>query len=172
MEVLSYNTYLQLKASIKGYERLLTHPLTPEAKKRIKAMMKRAKEIAVSFEVLEMSDKYILVDGKPTREENLIKWAMWFENDANRFVAKDTIGEFYISTVFIGLDHRDSEDEDPLLWETLVRAPKFEEMQRYTSLEAARDGHSKYVIMAKTLTEHLNESKKEHDNGADSIGDK
>lgn len=64
----------------------------------------------------------------------------------------------YISTVWLGLDHRFSIGE-PLIFETMVfdREDKEVEMQRYTTLEEAELGH---ILIAKR---HLGE-KGRHDN--------
>lgn len=46
-------------------------------------------------------DKYILVDGKPVLENNIVKWCMQFE-DSDRQIALDCVGDSEISTVFLG----------------------------------------------------------------------
>lgn len=51
-----------------------------------------------------MTNKYIL-DGKSVKPASLMEWANWFET-ADRRVAKDTIGDVDISTVFLGVDHQ------------------------------------------------------------------
>lgn len=67
-----------------------------------------------------MSEHYILdKNGKPVRAPDLLTWGRWFEN-AERHVAETYIGELYISTVFLGLDHNLNPDGSPILWETMV----------------------------------------------------
>lgn len=48
--------------------------------------------------------KDILKDGIPTPERDPIAWARWFET-ADRRVALTRVGEYTVSTVFLGLDH-------------------------------------------------------------------
>ena len=55
---------------------------------------------------------------KPVPCRNLFKWAKAFEK-SNRRVRKTYINDYYISTVFLGLEHNFSGDE-PLLFETMI----------------------------------------------------
>lgn len=87
---------------------------------------------------------YILDDAnKPVPEPDIRKWGYWFET-ANRSVARDHIGKFSVSTVFLGLD-RGHGSSFPVLWETMVFADDsgFDEVcqERYTSYEDAVTGH-------------------------------
>lgn len=168
MNDISYSTYLQLKEAIKGYEKTLSEePLTPAGREKIKQLLQRAKFIAASYEVLTMGGKYILVNGKPKKEPDLIKWANWFET-ADRTIKKETINGVYISTVFLGLDHNFSGGK-PILWETLVQGPGWDEMQRYSSLEAAKKGHEEFAAII--LMEAKNATKKHDDHGVNLIAD-
>ena len=96
----------------------------------------------------EETDRYILDEhGSPVRCPNLITWALWMET-AERRISQD-IDEspngpkVRVSTVFLGLDYRFGEGP-PLLWETMVfGGPLDQEMDRYSSLEAAMRGHQK-----------------------------
>lgn len=69
-----------------------------------------------------MTDRYILVNGEPVPEPDLKKWGKWFQdNPKDRIVKQETIGDLKISTVFLGLDHRWTNDSGPpILWETMV----------------------------------------------------
>ena len=63
---------------------------------------------------------YILdADGNPRPEPDVIKWATWFEK-GNRIVKQDQIGEVWVSTVFLGLDHDFTGKGPPILWETMT----------------------------------------------------
>ena len=163
MTSLSHETYLQLKETIKNHERTLREqPLTDQGRARIKGMVQQAKMICASYEVMEMSDKYIIQDGKVVPEPDLIKWAMWFET-ADRHVALDKLpGGISVSTVFLGLDHRFTRQgqEDPILWETLITGGQFNEgMARYTSVEAALHGHKVAVAKIKSELNLITEEK-------------
>lgn len=97
-----------------------------------------------------MSDKYILdEEGNAVPEHDLLKWAAWFEDATNRVVAKDSFGKIKVSTVFLGLDHSFDEGE-PILWETMVFGGELDqEMDRYGSLEDAKEGHKKMCELVK-----------------------
>ena len=81
------------------------------------------------------------LEGKQVVEvKDLIEWAKWFET-ADRHVAKETVGNSEISTVFLGIDHSFSAGP-PLLFETLVFGGKLaDEMDRYSTWQEAKKGH-------------------------------
>ena len=83
---------------------------------------------------------YILdKDGLPVVEPDLHAWALWYEN-SNRSLAKTEIGKATVSTVFLAIDHGFGSAE-PVLWETLVFGALDEQMERYSTREAALEGH-------------------------------
>ncbi len=89
--------------------------------------------------------RYILENGQPREEPDLIKWARWF-GAADRKVAKNTVGEAKVSTVFLGLDHGKNDAGGILLFETMVFGGKDDGMcLRYSTIEAARSGHGRVV---------------------------
>lgn len=96
-------------------------------------------------------DNYILDGHIPVIEPDLLKWAMWYET-AERHVGHDDIGEFTVSTVFLGLDHQHWEGP-PILFETMIfQGPPDENgyrkdvgQQRYSTWEQAETGHQKVV---------------------------
>lgn len=66
-------------------------------------------------------DKYILEGKIPVPAKNLLEWALWIEEGhEQRVVAQETIGKYWVSTVFLGLDHRFGDSGPPLLFETMV----------------------------------------------------
>jgi hypothetical protein len=69
-----------------------------------------------------MLGHYILVDQSVVEEPDLIKWAEDFES-ANRIVNQHYVGSYFISTVFLGLDHNFALRGPPKLFETMVFAP-------------------------------------------------
>lgn len=91
-------------------------------------------------------DGYILdKDGNPVKEPDLIAWALWREQ-ADRIIERTNINEtVYVSTVFLGTDHRFGRGGKPLLWETLVFGYPRELLYRYTSRERALSGHRHIV---------------------------
>ena len=68
------------------------------------------------------NNKYVLNDkGEPVLEPDLITWAQWFETSwPARNVAREEVGDYVVSTVFLGLDHQFGDDGPPLVWETMV----------------------------------------------------
>jgi hypothetical protein len=105
-------------------------------------------------------DNYILDEtGTPVVEPDLITWALWWEK-ADRTVERTDINEtVYVSTVFLGTDHRFGREGKPLLWETLVFGYQRELLYRYTSRERALSGHRHVVrymraVIAKEQAEY------------------
>jgi hypothetical protein len=98
------------------------------------------------------ADIYYILKGKtPVICRDLIKWADWFQTHDRR-VAKQTIGDYWISTVFLGLDH--GFGGKPLLFETMVFERRLkavgetergevvdEYTRRYLTWEEALEGH-------------------------------
>ena len=91
-----------------------------------------------------MYDRYILQDGKPIVSHDLIAWSSWLET-ADRTVARDTIGESKVSTVFLGLDHQFGSGP-PLLFETMVfGGPLDGEQEHYSTRQQALAGHAEML---------------------------
>lgn len=92
-----------------------------------------------------MSMWYILDNNnKPIRSTSITEAADWMENNPQRKVVKqEHIGDVYISTVFLGLDHSWNSDI-PVLWETMIFGGEYDQYQdRYTSYKDALEGHKK-----------------------------
>lgn len=100
-----------------------------------------------------MTHRYIL-DGKtPRPEPDLIKWAKWFEaNVGNRHVAKTSIGDLQVSTVFLAIDHQ-FDQGPPILFETMVFGGDDDMQTRYHTWEEAERGHE--AIVAKLCSGEL-----------------
>jgi hypothetical protein len=93
-----------------------------------------------------MSGNYILVEGIPVPEPDLLKWGKWFEDISNRRVALTNIGVVRVSTVFLGMDHNFSREGPPVLYETLVENGALDDrMERYCTREDALRGHFEIV---------------------------
>lgn len=90
-----------------------------------------------------MSNLFIL-DGHRAIPATLMQWAQWYET-ADRRVAKTTIGEIDVSTVFLGIDHSFG-DRVPILFETMVFGGELDErMERYATWQDAEEGHRRWV---------------------------
>ncbi len=94
-----------------------------------------------------MSDHYILQGQTPVKV-TLHEWAEWL-NTANRHVAVTSVGEYRVSTVFLGLDHSFGDGGLPVLFESLVFKGEhsWDEIdgRRYHFWSEAENGHAELV---------------------------
>jgi hypothetical protein len=63
------------------------------------------------------SDYYFGRDGQPISQED---WIAQMEDVKGRRVAEDTVGDFWISTVWLGLDYGFGRGDRPIIFETMV----------------------------------------------------
>jgi hypothetical protein len=73
------------------------------------------------MDVLKARPRQYKLDGHtpvPMRDDQLREWGEWFAK-ADRIVKQEYVGPYYISTVFLGLDHALFEGR-PLLFETMI----------------------------------------------------
>jgi len=67
----------------------------------------------------------VLIGQTPVPEPDLLTWAMWMET-GDRHVRHTRVGPYFVSTIFLGLDHNhfrylDPENSGPpILFETMV----------------------------------------------------
>ena len=93
--------------------------------------------------------RYVLKEGVPVIEPDLLTWAKWFEDDSERRVALTEIDGVSVSTVFLGLDHSFG-GGTPILFETMIFGGEYDDYQeRYHTLEEAQAGHEKAVSLVK-----------------------
>lgn len=85
----------------------------------------------------------------------LMEWAELFEDHEYKIIQQETVGEYWVSTVWVGLDmgHWSYGDVVPLIFETMIFDTAGEEVwcERHPTLEAAKHGH----LFACTYAEHL-----------------
>ena len=116
-----------------------------------------------------MKGGYILDDeGNTVLCNDLLEWAEWFEHaEEKRRIGYDEVGDLYVSTMFLGLDHSFGIGDKPLLFETMVfekkestnnsiRGKEFKFHQslddyteRYSTKEEAADGHKRIIEKVK-----------------------
>jgi len=89
-------------------------------------------------------------NNKPIASISIIEASEWMENNPERKAVKqDKIGDVFISTVFLGLNHAWNSDI-PVLWETMIFGGEHDQYQdRYTSYEDALEGHKKALDLIK-----------------------
>jgi hypothetical protein len=103
---------------------------------------------------------YALVNRTPMPVDNPIAWA---EEMARREMTKrrtgvdpwrvdeTSVGSAWISTVFIGLDHRFSEDGPPILFETMIFGGRLDNFQnRCCTWDEAEAMHAEAVQLVRT----------------------
>jgi hypothetical protein len=93
-----------------------------------------------------MDDNWILVEREP-RKVGWDEWLEWSRQgfDETRRVAKTTVGEVDISTVFLTVDHAWG-GGPPILFETMVFGGPLNEYQwRYSTWDEAVAGHERIV---------------------------
>jgi hypothetical protein len=101
---------------------------------------------------------YICVgDDHTVVKADLYTWGHWFENNENRIVGKDYIGDdVLVSTVCIGFDHRHFGNGPPLILETMIfGGPLDREMWRYSTWDDAEIGHKMACKKARAMAERL-----------------
>lgn len=98
-----------------------------------------------------MTKHYILDADNNVIETDLITWAIWLDNLGNRTVGYTEItSECFISTVFMGLDHRFHGKGPPIVFETMIfGGPLDQHTWRYASYDDADTGHKAAVRKAR-----------------------
>jgi hypothetical protein len=97
--------------------------------------------------------KFILDDdGNPVACDDILEWGRWLaKSDVVRVVAQEHIGDVFVSTVFLGMDHSwGPGGSAPILWETMIFGGEHDKyMDRYTSRADADKGHADAIAMVK-----------------------
>src|SRR5262245_28741598 len=114
-----------------------------EAPEAARPRMKRRRMRMPAYYVLDTEHHLV-------RVRNVLAWARWYEgNYDKRAVDRTTIsGNCFVSTVFIGLDHRFFDDGPPLVFETMIFGGPTgldESVWRYASWDDAVTGHDMAV---------------------------
>jgi hypothetical protein len=88
---------------------------------------------------------------------DIILWGTWFEDSRKtRIVAQDQVGDYWVSTVFLGIDHSFSpwgKRGPPILFETMIflEENEGETQVRYATWDEAAAGHADIVARLKAL---------------------
>ena len=76
--------------------------------------------------------------------DDVMEWRKFMEEDDDRIVKREHVGEDFISTVFLGIDHSGNNDGPPILFETKIFGGDYHGlMERYTTWEEAKTGHKR-----------------------------
>lgn len=97
---------------------------------------------------------YILDENKKPKKVDSEEYSNWCYSYHNlKKVKQEYIDDFYISTVFLGLDYSMDRSGIPVLFETMIFKKEEDVYQeRYTSYDDAVEGHQKAVDLVKTNT--------------------
>jgi hypothetical protein len=99
---------------------------------------------------VEKPHYYVLNEqGEPQPESDIVAWGQCFHSK-NRILKQETIGESWISTVFLGIDHNWGEGP-PVLWETMVFGGALDQEQDRCSgsREQAEAMHARMVALVR-----------------------
>lgn len=95
-----------------------------------------------------LSKNYVLNGHDVVPEPDFMVWAQWFET-GQRSVGHTVLDQrrgIYVSTVFLGMDHRFIGEGEPIIFETMIFGTSMDGYQRrYTSWRAAEIGHADAV---------------------------
>lgn len=93
-----------------------------------------------------MDRGYYILEGTTPVPTDVMTWANWFSDPAKRKVALTNItNDVFVSTVFLGLDHRFGQQGPPILFETMSFGTNYEYQRRYSTWQEALDGHDEVV---------------------------
>lgn len=88
---------------------------------------------------------FILKGHEVVAADDVLAWADWLEAHGDeRVVGKDTVGEYAISTVFLGCAHPPFTTADPAVFETAIFRPAnmVRIVARYRTWDDAAEGHA------------------------------
>lgn len=95
---------------------------------------------------------FILDGHQAVPTESMSEWHKCFRNSKKRIVDKTQVGEIFVSTVFLGIDHGYGLNSEGLVFETMVFGPDVPHMTtRYRTWDEAEAGHKKIVEEVKAL---------------------
>lgn len=81
--------------------------------------------------------------------DDTLKWGRLFESE-DRTVGQDQIGEVFVSTVWLGINHNVRPEGPPLIFETMIfGGPHDREMWRYSTEAQAVEGHKRALKLVR-----------------------
>ena len=118
-----------------------------------------------SYGVFEQTPFYYVLDDadRPVQCPDVEVWTRWMESSVRqRSIARHHLGPFLICTTFMGVDHPVSDEDPPLLYETVILEvdgrtdlpnPFEEETWRWYDRREAQYGHREVVRTLKRFME-------------------
>lgn len=108
-----------------------------------------------SLSVLNIDEygKHWKLENKIPVECGLFEWAEFVETNG-RHIKKTQFPSVWISTVFLGIDHRlnfylKEEEEPPILFESMIFGGEYDQEQwRYETYKESEEGHEKLCQMS------------------------
>jgi hypothetical protein len=89
---------------------------------------------------------YLLDENKNPYPVGMEEGLKLYDNPEMKIIQQDYVGDIFVSTVFLGFDHRffsDEEDTKPVLFETMIFGGEYNQFQkRYTTYEDALVNHN------------------------------
>lgn len=99
-----------------------------------------------------MSGLYVLNGKTPVEVSDMDEWAAKWDIDDRRVGWTDIAPGWYVSTVFLGIDHRHFGDGPPILFETMIfKDDEGQDQFRYASWDEADQGHRRIVEQQQEL---------------------
>ena len=110
------------------------------------------KEKTTYLKSLFECDKYSMYYDKSGKKISLETFADLMIDQEYRRVASDMIGDYHVSTIWLGINHAFYNVEKPIIFEMMIFGGKFEEeeyMERYSNEKEALEGHKRAVELVK-----------------------
>lgn len=90
---------------------------------------------------MRMHYYYALGENGNPRVCSMEEFTELYRDNKRRIVKQENVGKYFVSTVFLGLDHNYSETGPPILWETMVFHPNPDKTEtRFKKIEL--DGYT------------------------------
>ncbi len=68
-----------------------------------------------------INGRHFILNGREIVPATLMQWGKWLETNMNdRIIKQEDVGDCWVSTVFLGLNHSWDPDGPPILFETMV----------------------------------------------------
>ena len=116
--------------------------------------MEEKEEKKACIKSLFECDEYYMCFDKDGKKISLKTFSELVSDRYYRRVASDHVGFYHVSTIWLGINHSFSlEQNKPIIFETMIFGGKFEEedsyMERYSTEFLALEGHKRAIEMLK-----------------------